>query len=439
MFHGVATMTRGTTIAGLAALAMARPASAQTATQVDVVIVGAGAAGIAAARALVGTGLSYVVLEARDRVGGRTWSVDGLGQPFDMGAHWLHVAQSNPLVPLAKELELHLVSSEPDKGQMFEAGLPRSDADHDALQRAVAGMGRRGVLPSLFGPDRPLSALALNPDRWAALALAIPSLEMCEEPERISLQDYLSLGVGPDLQVAGGFGGLVKSLSQGLNIRLSAQVSEISWQEAGGVALSGPFGTLRARAVIVTLPTSLLAADTVRFFPDLPDEMRQAVADLPMGVFEKVGFQLARPRTDLPEYAFANGPVAQGLTSALHFSNDRSMVTVMLTGDAARDLVAAGTQARIDVALDLLADVAGTAEIPTAVLTTDWLCDPLARGAYTHAKVGAKGARHIYATPLEGRLWFAGEAAPGEHAVTAAGSWLSGTRAAEDIARVLNG
>jgi monoamine oxidase len=111
----------------------------------------------------------------------------------------------------------------------------------------------------------------------------------------------------------------------------------------------------------------------------------------------------------------------------------------MLTGDAARDLVAAGTQARIDVALDLLADVAGTAEIPTAVLTTDWLCDPLARGAYTHAKVGAKGARHIYATPLEGRLWFAGEAAPGEHAVTAAGSWLSGTRAAEDIARVLNG
>ena len=430
-------ITRRTAIVGLTTAAMMRPASAQAAAQVDVAIVGAGAAGIAAARALAVTGLSYRVLEARDRVGGRTWTINGLGQPFDMGAHWLHVAQSNPLVPLAKELGLDLISSDTDKGKMFESGLPRSDADHDAVQSALARMERRATLPSLFGPDRPLSALAPNPDRWAALALAIPSLEMGEEPERVSLQDYLSLGDGPDLQVAGGFGGLVTSLAQGLNIRLSAPVSEIRWLEAGGVALSGPFGTLTARAVIVTVPTSLLAVDTIRFFPDLPNEMRQAVADLPMGVFEKVGFQLPRPRPDLPEYAFATGPVAQGLTSALHFSPDRGMVTVILTGDTARDLLAAGTQVRIDVARSLLADVAGTSDIPTAVLTTDWLGDPMARGAYTYAKVGAKGAREMYATPLEERLWFAGEAAPGEHAVTAAGSWISGTKAAQDIAKVL--
>ncbi len=432
-------MTRRTTIAGLAAAAVARPASAQGAAEVDVAIVGAGAAGIAAARALAGTGLSVIVLEARDRVGGRTWSVGGLGQPFDMGGHWLHVAQSNPLVPLAKELGLELVTSEPDKGQLHESGLPRSDADQRAFRSAVAAMERRAIIPSMFGPDRPLSALAPNPDRFDVMALAIPSMEMCEEPDRISLQDYLSLGDGPDLQVEGGFGGLVSSLAQGLNIRLSSPVSEIRWQEAGGVALSGPFGALTARAVIVTLPTSLLAADTIRFFPALPDDLRQAVQDLPMGVFEKVGFQLPRPRLDLPEYVFATGPVAQGLTSALHFSPDRNMVTVMFTGDTARDLLAAGTQARIDVARSLLADVVGTSDIPTAVLTTDWLGDPLARGAYTHAKVGAKHARKIYAAPLEERLWFAGEAAPGEQAVTVAGAWLSGTKAAEDITRALRG
>lgn len=436
-------ITRRMTIVGLAAAALARPATARTASEVDVAIVGAGAAGISAARALAGTRFNYVVLEARDRVGGRTWTIDGLGQPFDMGAHWLHVAQSNPLVPLAKELGLNLIPSDPDSVQLFKTGQPRSETDHKAFAAAIARMERRGILYSilysLFGPDRPLTVLAPDLDQWDKLALSVPAIEMAEEPDRVSLNDFLTGGSGPDLQVAGGFGGLISSLAQGLNFRLSAPVSEIRWQEAGGVALSGPFGTLTARAVIVTLPTSLLAANTVRFYPDLPDDKRQAVADLPLGVFEKVGFRLARPRPDLPEYAFPTGPVAQGLTCALHFSPDRSMATVMMTGDTARNLLAAGTRARIDVAQGLLADVAGTADMPTAVLTTDWLVDPLARGAYTHAKVGATDARRIYATPLEDRLWFAGEAAPGDHAVTVAGAWHSGKKAAEGIARILRG
>ncbi|XWV18418.1 MAG: FAD-dependent oxidoreductase [Gemmatimonas sp.] len=430
-------LTRRQMVLSLASAALMRRAWAQTAAQVDVAIVGAGAAGIAAARALSAAGLSYVVLEARDRVGGRTWTVDGLGQPFDMGAHWLHIAQRNPLVSLAQGLGLDLSPSEPESGQLFEAGSPRVEADHDAYHRAISQMKRRGILPSLFGPDRPLSRLAPNPDRWGAVALTLPSIEMAEEPERVSLHDYLSLGSGRDLQVSGGYGELVKSLARGLNIRLSTPVSDIRWQTSDGVALSGAFGTLTARAVIVTLPTSLLAANTIRFFPELPDELRQAVADLPMGVFEKVGFQLVRSRPDLPEYAIATGPVAQGLTHGLHFSPDRSVATVMLTGDTARNLLAAGTRARIEVARGLLADVVGSADISTAVLTTDWLGDPLARGAYTHSKVGAMKARQRYATPLADRLWFAGEAARGEHAVTVAGAWISGTKAAAEIARVL--
>ena len=89
--------------------------------------------------------------------------------------------------------------------------------------------------------------------------------------------------------------------------------------------------------------------------------------------------------------------------------------------------------------LDVSGNRPGTAELPTAVLTTDWLGDPPARGVYTHAKVGAKDARQIYTAPLEDRYWFAGEAALGKHAVTAAGAWLSGTKAAEKIVRVLRG
>lgn len=430
-------MNRRAVLTGLIAAPMAL--RAETLADVDVAVVGAGAAGIAAGRASAGLGLSAVILEARDRVGGRTHTVGGLGQPFDLGAHWLHGAESNPLVPLARDRNLPLTDDSPEEVGLFADGARRPEADHEAFDIATRRMERRAILPSLFGPERPLAALGRPADPWGALALSIPAIEIAEEPERVSLKDYLALGTGTDLLVRGGFGALIVQLAEGLPIRLSQPVTQIDWQGAAGVTLSGRFGTLRARAAIVTVPTSLLAQGRLRFSPELPSEMQQAIADLPLGVFEKVGFRLSQPRPDLPAYAFATGPVAQGLTHAVHFSPDRQVATVLLTGDTARSLIAAGRDARIATARDLLADVAGSDTRVSATLTTDWHSDPLSLGAYTHRRIGAGGARETYASPLAERLWFAGEAAPGDHAVTVAGAWNSGLTAAKAIARQLKG
>lgn len=430
-------MHRRAVLAGLLAAPLAL--RAETLADVDVAIVGAGAAGIAAGRALAGLGLSFVILEARDRVGGRAQSVAGLGQPFDLGAHWLHVAESNPLVPLTSARNLRLTDDSPEEVGLYANGARRPGADHDAFAMATRRMERRAALPSLFGPDRPLAALGRPTEPWGALALSIPAIESAEEPGRVSLRDYLGLGTGTFLLVEGGFGALIAQLAEGLPIRLSQPVTRIDWQGAGGVTLSGLFGALRARAAIVTIPTSLLAQGRLRFAPDLPAEMQDAIADLPLGVFEKVGFRLSQPRPDLPAYAFATGPVARGLTHALHVSPDRQVATVLLTGDTARSLIAAGRAARIATARALLADVAGADTRVSATLTTDWLSDPLSHGAYSHLRIGAGNAREAYATPLAGRLWFAGEAAPGSHAVTVAGAWTSGLAAAKAIARELGG
>jgi monoamine oxidase len=292
-------------------------------------------------------------------------------------------------------------------------------------------MERSAIIPVLFGSDRSLASLLSEPVGWEALVAKVPVIEMGTELSEVSLLDVAGMGeAGHDMIVAGGYGALVADHARGLNTRLSATVSEIRWQETHGVTLSGTFGTIRARAAIVTVPTSVLAQNTVRFVPALPDRMQQAIADLPLGVFEKVGFRLDRARPDLPEYAFATGPEGQQLTHQLAMSEDRQIATIILAGDTARALDAEGTPARIATARSLLTDILGSDTAVGATVATNWLSDPLSLGAYSHARIGATEAREIYSTPLENRLWFAGEAAPGEHAVTVAGAWLSGESAA---------
>ncbi len=405
---------------------------------IDVVIVGAGAAGIAATRDLTARGLRVVVLEARQRIGGRALTDRAtLGQPFDIGAHWLHNADANPLVEEARARGLALALSDPADVRLFDRASPLPEADHENLQRAAARIDRRSVWPSLFGDDRPMSALASPGDAWEKVALAVPMIEMGSEAEDISFHDYISLASGEDKVVDGGFGGLISALGADIDVRLSAAVTAIHWQEGGGVKVDGAFGSIRARAVIVTVPTSILAGGSIRFKPDLPIEVQTAFADLPMCAFEKIGFRLDRARPDLPEYAIVPKLLAEGRTHSLHMSPDRAVATVMVVGDTARALADEGRKARIAFGRQVLAEVMGSDVKVDASLTTNWLGDPLALGAYSHARIGASRAREVYDSALADRLWFAGEAASGPLAVTVGGAWLSGQRQASAVARQL--
>ena len=404
-------------------------------TDFDVVVVGAGAAGVGAGRALAAAGRRFVVLEARDRIGGRAWTVDtGHGFPVDLGCEWLHSAPVNPLVPLARAAGVAV--DECDKVWADEWNLATlGAAAYAELRGAVDGLFEKSAaLAAAGGPDSALGDLLAAAHPWRPAVEAICGWITGGRLDQLSAVD---LGRSEDLQVnwrlPAGYGALIARLAEGLPLRVACPVTRIDWR-GRDVVVETAAGRLTARQVILTLPTDVLAGGGIEFLPALPAEKLQAAADLPLGanlkVFLKVEGQPFGPPHDhqLPtRYDRAE-------SSFLHAHPfGRPVVAGYFGGDIARELEAAGLAAAADfleaeLAFNLGEKVRGKF---TAIAASGWMADPLAGGAYSYARPGATLARAALAAPLDGRLFFAGEAtSPGDFA-TAHGAYLSGVAATE--------
>ncbi len=407
----------------------------------DLLVIGAGAAGIAAARAGLAAGRRVQVLEARPRPGGRVVTDHRLGLPFDLGAVWLHAAERNPLVPLARGLGVALVDADRARREVTFVGDRRADAaeaaEYDAAFARLEALAAEAAVAG--GPDRPVAAIAPRGGTWdASVAAWHGSVIAGWELEGISLHDFAATSLeGRNLLPAGGFGTLLARLADGLPIGFGAKVDRLAW--GGGWAVAeGAFGTLRARAVVCTLPTTLLAAgDALRFDPPLPDAVVAAAAGLPMGAVLKVGFRAAgEDRLDLPDFCSVDRRIEPGepMVTMTAWQHGLPLLTCWLGGAAAAALEAAGDAAAEAYMQDELARRFGgraRAALAPGAVVSDWLRDPLARGVYSHARVGQAGARAVLARPLaEGRLCLAGEACHASLAGTVAGAWLSGEAAA---------
>jgi monoamine oxidase len=403
----------------------------------DVLVIGAGAAGIAAARAVLAAGRSVLVLEARDRPGGRAVTDHRLGLPFDHGAAWLHNAEDNPLVALAGSLGMALADSDALRQEFSFVGdrpaTPAEQAEYgEAWDRATAALAARAAQPG----DCSLAEALPQGGAWDATVSAWQADIISAAPAgRISLADFTANALdGGNRMPEDGLGTLLARLAEGLPIRLSAPVTHLAWGGRQAVA-EGPFGTIRAGAVIVTLPSSLIAAETIRFDPPLPAGMLQAAADLPLGSVAKVGFRGATA-LGLPPFSSIDRQVVPGAAlvaiSARPFGRD--LLSCHVGGDIAAALEAEGDAAleafmRAEVALRFGARAAAALHFDPIV--TAWQRDPWARGVYSYARVGKAGARQILAAPLAGgRLSLAGEACHTRLAGTVAGAWYAGEAAA---------
>jgi monoamine oxidase len=410
----------------------------------DAVVIGAGAAGLAAARELENQGKTFVLIDARQRIGGRVFTDTSLGTPFDAGATFIHFADDNPWRKIAGDLGFETVSSRSLGGERrnFVNGAPLTPQIKPASYRE---------LQSYFDADEDdvpdVSFVERFADMTADLqqgAVTLARMDVGEEAERVSALDYARLWDGPDFLVPAGFGRLVAAYGQDLPVKLSTRASAIDWSGAG-VAVTTNAGRIRARAAIITVSVGVLASGALRFVPQLPQETQAGIDGLGMGALTKVALAFDGNRFDVPietEIVDSDGARAGFEFDCWPF--DRNIVVAWFGGDQARALARSGERNAVATVLDHFATVVGSDARShfTGGRLCAWSTDPLTMGCYSHALPGHADARALLAAPVAERLYFAGEATGGAPdddfgpAMTAGGAFLAGQAAAREIAEL---
>ncbi len=423
----------------------------------DVVVIGAGCAGLGAATALRDAGVRCVVLEASDRVGGRAWTTNPAalgGVWFDMGAVWLHDAENNPLTPIARAAGDTLLRSDEIRTERTFVGDRLATAAELADYDGAAGRYAAAADMLLAQHDDvPLSAIAraLPDDPWAATMEAWEGPVICVvDADRFSARDWRDNALGgSNLVPDGGVGAFVaRRCATGLDIRLGTPATRIAWNGPGGrVTVDTPRGAITAVACIVTVSTGVLASGAIRFDPPLPASVADSAAALPMGLAMKVALRAnGADRLDLPMHCSVDRQVRAGETLMPFqcWPFGRDYVQGWVGGSVAWDLAAAGEAAAVDFALSQLRGLFGGRVDRLFAggghLVTGWDADPWARGAYSTCVPGQSAARRQLAEPLgDGHLLFAGEACHVPFASTVAGAWISGQEAARAAMRAVAG
>jgi monoamine oxidase len=397
----------------------------------DVVVIGAGAAGIAALRTLLGAGVDAVALEARERVGGRAHTLRmGAGFPVDCGAAWVHSADINPLSGPIAEAGFALDSSPPHwMRQAANEDFPA--AEQRAFRAALQTLDERVEAAARTGVDRPVSELFEPGGRWNVMLDAFSSYYNGAEFEQVSLLDYAAYeDSGVNWRVREGYGAAIAAFAPMERIVTGCAVTLVR-HDGPQVRLETPQGTLSARAVIVTVPTPLLANGQLRFEPGLP-AAAEAAAGLPLGLADKVFLGLDEPE-QLPVEGHLFGSTTRTETGSYHLRPvGRPYIEVFLGGRCARTLEGEGEGAMAAFAVEELVRLLG-ADIRAKLHPlgeTRWAADPWAMGSYSHALPGRSAARTALVAAGTERIAFAGEACHPTLYSTVHGAWASGEAAA---------
>lgn len=433
------------------------PGSGNAFSDFDVIVVGAGAAGIAAGQKLNLLGVRAVVLEARDRIGGRCYCDNTFPAPFDFGGQFFQQVVPNVFSGTNNPLyDLYIAQGGRDEPvvlvpDFYENGVRLPDAEQKPFHNMSLAIGAklafRGIAAQLGARDMSVADatadLAGKP--WYTLTTAFLGLAFDAPASRLSCHDAwndLQFAIHPagspsDKVNPTGMGNFIAQFASGLDIKLSTRVTEIDMTGADQIKVVTDQGQLTAKAVIVTAPTTVLAAGDITFLPALPDEYTQAFEDLPFGVVDKIGIAFS---SDIFGDVAANTMVTQHLDTdriglALAKMAGAPMMNLIVADDQARELEAGGEAAIDAYAHEFVTDTFG-AEAAAAIdrtISSAWGKDPLAMGSYSAARVGKVGARATLAEPIDNRLYFAGEAISTNAHSSLHGAYLTGQSAATSI------
>ena len=424
------------------ALAGIGPRAFAAAAAPEVLVIGAGGAGLAAAKDLAAKGVSVLVLEARDRVGGRAFTDSSLGVPWDRGCSWLHSSNVNPWMAYARQNGFDV---QPDRfAREVYDGARRMDGAETAGYRTVSErvqreLGRAGGRGLDIPAEAALTQQTLA-DPWYPMAMEeLTAWEGVEPANFSALDSHQYVEDGEDYVIPRGYGTLLAHFAKGLDVKLRTPVTRIRWG-GSGVAADTAAGMVTARVAVVALPSPAIAEGSVIFSPHLPAEVLQAHHDLPLGILEKVALRFKRNVFPSEETEFLRLKRDDGRGLAYMTRHGGGNVCVAFApGRLARELEARGEAAAIEHALDELAAMLGgdVRKHFDEGAATAWASDPYARGAYSYCVPGRYGARAVLTRHVGGRIVFAGEHTEQAAYGTLHGAYLSGLRAAAEARRLL--
>jgi monoamine oxidase len=413
----------------------ARAATVPLPRDADIVVIGAGAAGIAAARRVMAANRKVVVIEATGQIGGRCLTdAASFDVPFDRGARWLYSPETNPISKLARAAGLTIVSAplgqkirigrrnaRAGETEDFLASLVRANRAIDDASRGKVDVSCAAALPKDLGEWTGTTEFLLGVNATGKELKDISAIDKARAQDRNSA-----------IACRQGLGALMARLAQDVPVALSTRATRMEWS-GRDVTVETPAGKIAARAAIVTASSNVLTSGTIKFAPELPKRMLDAASKLSLGSYDRIALQL--PGNPL---GLARDDVlieqSNSTRTALLFANigASSLCTVDVAGSFGRDLSAQGEAAMVAFATEWLMKLFGS-DVKAAVTkssATRWNAAPFTLGAMSAAAPGTQGSRKILMEPA-GNLFLAGEASHETWWGTVDGAWESGERAAD--------
>ena len=412
-----------------------------------VIVIGAGMSGAKSARDLSAAGHDVIVLEARDRMGGRIWTNRDFGYPMDIGASWIHGIKKNPVHDLARRLNTELLTWDyddlkyyaDDDQALLQAYGAYSREFGKASQRVYRNNPKANVQDAVDAVQQTGKFGHLSAGEFALLAKWEFEQSYATDAKDLAVATFFEGGDefgGDDVLFPNGYDALVQHLLDGVDVRYGERVKTIAHSESG-VSISTETGSYEADFAVVTLSVCVLKSGTVEFSPSLPKHKQEAISGLEMGLLNKLCLSFDEEFWDdfshlvaAPD-ARASWPIWFNLTDL----SQRPTLVCMNSGDLAREIETWSDEDTVSSAMSSLRKMYGDQlPEPNAFLVTRWAEDPFARGSYSHwMPGGGVSLNRALAEPVGARLYFAGEATEDTHYATVHGAFLSGERAAAEI------